>query len=110
MNDARSLLRSLRYQRTARVSARAGFIAVDVPAIPAVVRRGQERKIPRDAVVGDVLSNTAGRPRQEVNAVAGLCADVVQSPDDANRDVGDIVVGTTAVRPARLVGAQRGAE
>jgi len=74
-----------------------------VHAVLAVVGCGEEREVPGDAVRRDVRADHARRPGEEVDAIADVSGNMVGSTDDADRDVGDIVVGAPSVGIARRV-------
>src|ERR1700730_12506670 len=94
-----------RHQRPASIGKRL-LIAVDVPAVLAVVRCGQEREVLGDTVRRDIDPNSARRTDQEVNAIAGLVDDVIRPAHHADRDVSHVVIRTPAVRPPGGVCAQ----
>ena len=100
----RSVVASLRDQRPARIEPPASPQSTCRRFLPSygVGRNGKFFAIPL-AVMS--VPTTPGAPAEEVDAVAGLRADVVQPAHDADRDVGDVVVRTPPVRPTRLVGA-----
>src|SRR5450631_2321181 len=79
-------------------------------AVFAVVGRRQEWKGLGYTVRGYVYADRSGCAGEEIDAVADMCGDVILSPNHADRDVGDVVVGAAPVRPARFVRAQRRAE
>src|SRR5215831_10420229 len=99
---------SSRHGRSADIAA--GFIAIDMPAVLAVVGRRQEREVSRDAVRGDVDADHPRGPLEEVDAVADVSGDIIGSTHHADDDVGHVVIGTPPVGPARRVAAQRRAE
>src|ERR1700730_11660755 len=79
-------------------------------AVLAVVRRGQEREVLGDTVLRDVHAYCSRHAGEKVNAIADVIGDIVLPADYPYCNVCDIVIGTPAVWPARLVRAQRGAE
>ena len=87
---------------------RAGFVAIDVPAILAVIRRRQEREV-LVAIPLAVMSRAddSRRTRQEVDAVAGL-RDRCSSTPPTTRIAMSVTssFGPPAVRPACLVAAR----
>ena len=79
--------RRLWHERPAGIAAGAGLTAIDVTAIPPVVRGGQEWKCLGDAVRRDVHAHGARRAREEIDTVAGPGVDVVHASHDPDRDV-----------------------
>src|ERR1700732_2287678 len=81
------------HQRPAGIGPGTGLITIHVAAVSAVVRRGQEREVSGDAVSRDVHTDHPRGAREEIDAVAGMSLDEIDSTDDANGNVGHIVIG-----------------
>src|SRR5262245_42712857 len=95
------------HRDAARVATGPRVIAVDVTAVLSVVRKWQEREVPRDAVLCNVHADGSGSVRQEVDTVADMVGDVVLASYDTHRDIRHVVVGPASVGPTCFVRAQR---
>ena len=61
--------------------------------------------ISRDgSVAWTVIRPRSGRTTKEIDAVAYECGDVVRSADYANGEIGNVVIGTAAIRKAGWIG------